>query len=143
MTLAWQPADDNGSPITKYQYRLRAAEGGTWSPNWTDIPGSGADTNTNRVTGLTNGTVYVFQVRAVNGVGFGSAASASGKPAGAPGIPRNLTAAPGDRKVALMWDSADANGSSITKYQYQQEGGGLEGRVRRSDSNFSRGVRPD
>ena len=123
VTLAWQPADDNGSPITKYQYRLRAAEGGTWSPNWTDIPGSGADTNSNRVTGLTNGTVYVFQVRAVNGVGFGSAASASGKPAGAPGIPRNLTAAPGDRKVALMWDSADANGSSITKYQYQQEGG--------------------
>ena len=75
VTLAWNAAPDNGSnSITKYQ--VRHAQGPSVSPGvtWTDVAGDdGARTHT--VTGLTTDTEYTFEVRAVNGVGDGAAAT--------------------------------------------------------------------
>ncbi len=42
-------------------------------PQWMDIHGSGATTNSYRLIGLTNGVEYTFQVRAVDDVGDGPA----------------------------------------------------------------------
>ena len=66
VTLTWDaPENDGGSAITDYEYRIDGK--GDW------ISTDSTET-TYTVTGLVNGTVYVFQVRAVNRIG-GSRAS--------------------------------------------------------------------
>ena len=91
MTLTWTaPGNDGGAAIEKYRYRVRADGGSSWDPDWTDVPDgpdtgdSAADETTFTVSGLSNGTEYVFQLRAVNSVGEGRAASATGTPVRAP-----------------------------------------------------------
>ncbi len=117
VTLTWTAAADNGSAITRYQYQQ---DGGLWQ----DIDGSSATTTSYTKDGLTNGTSYAFKVRAVSGVGFGEESeSVSATPAGTPGAPGSLSATPGDGQVTLTWTAAADNGSTITRYQYQQDGG--------------------
>ena len=61
VVLTWDaPEDDGGAVITDYEYRIGQRG------DWISI-GSTATTHT--VTGLVNGTTYVFQVRAVNRIG--------------------------------------------------------------------------
>ena len=58
VTLSWDtPESDGGTAITDYQYRINGRN------LWTAI---GSTDTTHTVTGLVNGTVYVFEVRAVN-----------------------------------------------------------------------------
>ena len=86
-TLTWTaPASDGGAAITKYQYRVSADGGSTWSPDWTDVPDSDSDSDqaderSVTVTGLANGTLHTFQVRAVNSEGGGSEAEDTATPA--------------------------------------------------------------
>ena len=61
VTLSWEaPEDDGGTAITDYEVRINQ------TGEWISI---GSTHTTHTVTGLTNGTVYVFQVRAVNAAG--------------------------------------------------------------------------
>ena len=79
VTLSWTaPASTGGADISGYQYEQDG------SGTWTD---TGATATSHTVTGLTNGEVYTFRVRAVNSVGPGeaSAASESVTPAATPG----------------------------------------------------------
>ncbi len=72
-SLRW---DDPGDPgIAKYQIRQWTG-GGTEPASWTDIAGSGADTTSHTVSGLTNGTEYRFKVRAFADMDAVSLASA-------------------------------------------------------------------
>ena len=88
ITLSWTAAAANNSAITNYQYRYKAASGSFG--NWTDVPdsddsGANLDDETSvTVTGLTNGTAYTFEVRAVNGVGDGAAAEVTATTANVP-----------------------------------------------------------
>ena len=67
VTLTWEaPEDDGGSEITDYQYRINGKN------PWTAI---GSTDTTHTVTGLVNGTAYVFAVRAVNRIGRGRASN--------------------------------------------------------------------
>ena len=91
VTLAWTaPGSDGGAAIEKYRYRVSANAGSSWDPDWTDVPDgadvgdSAADETTFTVSGLINGTEYVFQLRAVNSVGEGLAASDAATPVRAP-----------------------------------------------------------
>ena len=91
VTLAWTaPGSDGGAAILKYQYRTQRTGTTAWTPAWTDVPdgsdpgSSAADETTFTVSGLINGTEYVFQLRAVNSVGEGPAASAAAAPVRAP-----------------------------------------------------------
>ena len=91
VTLAWTPpGSDGGAAIEKYRYRVSANAGSIWDPDWTDVPDgadagdSAADETTFTVSGLNNGTEYVFQLRAVNSVGEGPAASDAAIPVRAP-----------------------------------------------------------
>ena len=71
--LSWTAGSDNGGTISGWKYRQKTS---TWE-SWTPIPGSGANTTSHTVTGLTGGTAYTFQVRAVNRGGDGDASSES------------------------------------------------------------------
>ena len=75
MTLSWQaPENDGGLAITDYEVRINGR--GSWIS-------MGSTQTTHTVTGLVNGTVYVFQVRAVNGIGR---SPASGPAEATPGV---------------------------------------------------------
>ena len=73
--LSW--ADPGNGSILRYQvrYRADASFGPSEDGLWQDIPGSSATTTNHTVTGLTNRTQYVFQVRAVNASGEGDASA--------------------------------------------------------------------
>ena len=61
VTLMWDaPEDDGGSEIADYEYRING------QGDWISI---GSTNTTYTVTGLVNGTAYVFQVRALNRIG--------------------------------------------------------------------------
>jgi hypothetical protein len=75
-TVTWGAAADNRSPITSYRV--------SWQSGSTTVSGGSRKAT---VTGLTNGTRYVFTVTAANGVGTGPGASAPGvTPQGTPRI---------------------------------------------------------
>ncbi len=61
MVLSWA-GPDGGAVITKWQYRIET--GSTWG-SWTDVPGGDGTARRVRITGLTNGTSYGFQIRFV------------------------------------------------------------------------------
>ena len=79
------------------------------------------------VTGLTNGTAYMFTVVATNAVGDSdpSIASAPVTPAGVPGAPHNVTAVRGDTEASVVWDAPTSeNGLPVTSYLVQALDGG-------------------
>ena len=72
--LSWnRPSDNGGSPIIRYEYRYGPA-GEAWS-QWENL---GAGTRRVTVGNLVNGREYVFEVRAVNGLGKGGAETVHG-----------------------------------------------------------------
>ncbi|MDE0191733.1 MAG: fibronectin type III domain-containing protein [Gammaproteobacteria bacterium] len=73
VTLRWSPPQNPGeAAITGYQLRQSADGGGTWAPDWTDLPKASVESHV--VLGLANATRYTFEVRAVNTHGPGAAA---------------------------------------------------------------------
>ena len=91
VTLRWTPpGSDGGADIEKYQYRYSAGSRVDPETAWTDVP-DGSDTDTSladersvSVTALDNGRQYAFELRAVNSVRAGAAATATATPAAAP-----------------------------------------------------------
>ena len=129
VVLAWTASvSDGGSPITKHQYQQKVGTGnGNWGV-WNDIPDSAPSNGNNKisykVTGLGNGTLYTFQVRAISDVGDSPASNpATGTPeVKAPDAPTQLTASPEDAEVTLNWQaSVNDGGSPITKHQYRKK----------------------
>ncbi len=120
VTLDWTPPDANGSPITRYEYRLRDDEGTTWDPDWTTIPNSDAQTTSYTLDGLTNGTEYTFEVRAVNALGAGEAARTTGIPATVPSVVVYLVATPHPAQVVIDWGTPASNGGTpIIEYEFR------------------------
>ena len=82
VALTWDTPYDDGRAITKYQISYDTTERYTstgYVVTWADIPSSNAGTTSHTVTGLTNGTGYTFEIRAVyaisNGVSSGRVAA--------------------------------------------------------------------
>lgn len=83
VSLSWSLPESNGlSPITDYVVQFSDDDGDAW----TTFSDGVSSTRTATVTGLTNGTAYVFRVAAVNAIGTSpySAASPSVTPAEPP-----------------------------------------------------------
>ncbi len=106
VTLSW--TDPNNSSIIKYQVRQSDDGGANWG-DWADISGSDSTTTTHTVAGLTNGTTYDFEVRAMNAGGYSAAASTSARP--------HINAAPviGDRPLGDVFDVAENATPAVIK----------------------------
>ena len=119
VTLTWDgPANTD---ISTFQYRVSADSGASWSPDWTNVPG-GRTARTRAITGLTNGTEYTFQVRAVYTRAGQSVPGTESTVRATPQIPAptqpsNFRATLGDTEVTLTWNNP--SNSTITHYQYR------------------------
>ncbi|NDC26057.1 MAG: adhesin, partial [Proteobacteria bacterium] len=79
------------------------------------------------VTGLSNGTSYIFRVAAANAAGAGSysSSSASVTPYTVPGAPTGVSGTSGNTQVSLTWDAPTSNGGAlITDYAIQYSSNG-------------------
>ncbi len=121
--LGWRSPVD--FTISGYEYRQK--EGTDDFGNWQKIFESRSGTTFHIVTGLTNGTSYTFQVRAVNAAGeSGSAGEQSATPAtpsSAPVKPEGFAARQtGVVQVELTWE-ASSNPLNVTGYEFSQNSG--------------------
>ena len=115
--LAWTALGDSSVTLWQYSYSTDGGHG-----VWTDIPDSDAATTSHEVTGLDNGTLHTFRIRAANSSGFGLASDeVTATPFALPGKPSGFTATPGNRQVLLQWD--DLDNPDITGWEYKQRRG--------------------
>jgi hypothetical protein len=106
VALSWQAPSSNGATISGYSLRYRPDVSSTWTT--TTIAGT-----TNTVTGLTNGTLYDFQVAAMNIGGTGAySATVTSTPATVPTVPTAVTGTAGDQSVAVAWSVPSNNGGA-------------------------------
>ncbi len=121
VTLSWN--NPSNSNITQYQFQQRIA-GSSWGSVWDPIPGSGANSTSYVVAGLTNDVTYDFRIRAVAGVRNSAASDVvSATPFDSPAAPSNLVASAGDGRVALSWDNPF--NSNIVGYLFRYASGTL------------------
>ena len=119
VTVSWAAPDTRGATISAYAVQYKTATGGTWT-DWTRT--SAATSTSETVTGLANGTAYVFRVRAVNSAGTGawSPASASVTPAALPVAPAKPTGVAGAASVTLTWVApTDSTTAAVSGYKVQ------------------------
>ena len=114
VALAWD--DPNDASIKGYQYRQ---DGGGWN----DLSNSDDGATGHTVTSLTNGTDYVFTIRAFNTHGAGPKSDTVVATPGTPDKPTGMTVAVGKDGVTLSWD--DPDDSSVTGYQYLKTTAGV------------------
>ena len=121
VSLTWSaPASNGGATITDYIVQYQSASKG--GNSWTTVSDGTSTLTSVTVTGLTNGTGYLFRVAATNSSGTGSysASSPSVAPVTTPGAPRFLLATAGDSQVELTWTApASDGGASIIDYEVQ------------------------
>ena len=113
VTLTWSaPSNLAGQTIASYEYR-NVTDGGAW----TNV----GNVLTKTVTGLTNGTAYAFEVRAVSTTDArGSMASDSATPSGLPGVPTSFTASATHSSVTLSWGApAEDGGTQVSSYRIE------------------------
>ena len=118
VTLTWgDPSNTAGQTIAKYEYQQRES-GGAFADSWTDAGNDGTET----VTGLTNGTTYDFELRAVSTTdAVGDTASDSATPSTVPGAP-SLTATPDYKRITLNWTAPSENGgATIMSYRLERQ----------------------
>ena len=113
--LSWDDPDDVS--VTGYQYRQQEGADGTFG-GWGDVPGSDAGTVVYLVTGLTNGVVYTFGVRAVDTFGASDSSEVSVVPLPlVPGQLTGLSAGVNNARVTLNWDAPVDVSSPVANYQ--------------------------
>ena len=121
VTLTWQPAQVDGTPVTSYEVEISPPPGGQQQIQTVGV------TTSHAFTGLANGTTYTFSVLAVNAEGngpwsIGVSAVPYGKPltmaapsaTGAP-VPDPATT----RAIQVSWPAVQgtaANGRPVTSY---------------------------
>ncbi len=122
LSASWSaPTNTGGSAVTAYHLRYRTGGGA-----WTEIS-SGIGTSTQHIiTGLTNGSTYEVQARAVNAQGNGSwSASETVTAANVSMAPTALTLNPGNSQLSASWTApTDTGGSAVTAYHLRYRTGG-------------------
>ena len=122
-SLSWSaPSQTGGADISDYVVEYSPSGSATWSQFNDGVSVATSAT----VTGLNNGTTYLFRVRAVTSGGTSDASSSASAVIGVPTSPQSLSATAIDRAVRLLWSAPAQNGgSAITDYviEYSADGG--------------------
>ncbi len=121
VALQWNaPISQGAAPISDYIIQYSSDGGAQWT---TDDTGSRSTSAT--ISGLSNGTGYVFEVEAVNSVGDGpfSAQSGTVTPSGPPGAPTITSITPEDGGLQVNFTPPSSN-APIIGYLYQLDGTG-------------------
>ncbi|GAA3559172.1 hypothetical protein GCM10022197_13210 [Microlunatus spumicola] len=115
-------SDDGGDPVTGYEYSL---DGRTWHTLPTNPWGTGDDL-AGSVGDLQNGTALTLRVRAVNGVGGGTASGAlTETPATVPSKPRTVEVSSSKGRTTVSWKEPTSDGGSpVTGYTVVAAPGG-------------------
>lgn len=110
------PASNGGRPITGYSLQYSSDNGSTWS---SEID-SGNDLS-ETVTGLTNGSSYIFRAWARTAAGAGqiSSNSSSETPRTVPSAVATPSSSSGDRRFSITWTPPNNGGSTILGYRVQ------------------------
>ena len=115
VSLSWSaPSSTNGSPLSQYLvYDTLDA-----SSSYALATTTATTTTSATIMGLTNGSLYDFEVFAQNGIGTSTASNAvSSTPAEAtPNPPQNLSATPVGSQISLSWNAPSSNGMPISQY---------------------------
>ncbi|MYB38960.1 MAG: fibronectin type III domain-containing protein, partial [Gammaproteobacteria bacterium] len=116
LSVFWHPPNDGGSPILRYEYRVRVGEAGfgDWQLVDDRLIESGAR-YTLLLANVRDDIDYVVEVRAVNEAGDGAAASVA-RLAGT-AASEAFSASAGDREVELRWPAA--TGGDIARYEFR------------------------
>jgi len=147
VSLTWTaPAYNGGSAITDYSVQFSSNSGATW----TTVSRTASTTASQVVTGLTNGTAYVFRVAGINSNGTGTytAASSSATPSSASLTvsPATLTSNGGSLGggTVFTWSGAGTVGNKLTTGGTLRQGrfgtGGSSGQVGFRIPEFTCGV---
>ncbi|NBT59921.1 BspA family leucine-rich repeat surface protein, partial [bacterium] len=116
--LSWAaPTSYNGVALTHYSIQYSSNYGSTWSTF-----NSSPSTSPATVTGLTNGSAYVFKVAGINASGTGNYSQNSPPvtPYTTPDSPTEVLASSGSTQVALNWTApVNTGGALITDYIIQ------------------------
>ena len=117
LSVAFTAGSNGGSAITNYKYSTNGgASFSACSPGQTTSPIV--------ITGLTNGTSYNVQIKAVNSIGDGTATSStSSTPATTPSAPTISSITPSNGQLSVAFTAGGDGGSTITTYQYSTNGG--------------------
>ena len=112
------------APFTDFAIQY-SSDSGT---NWTTFPHTASNATSRTVTGLTNGTSYIFRVAhvAAGTTGTYSSPSSAYIPYTTPAAPSGLSGVRGNAQVALTWSAPTAdNGREVTDYviQYSSNNG--------------------
>ena len=117
LTIRWaSPRYSGGSGITRFEYRHKTT--GAFPSTWTPVPDGPDDGDSAgnergvKVSGLTNGTRYTFELRAVNSAGGGVAASGVESPNAPPTASNRTVTIPEDvtfRFKTSDWGFSDAD----------------------------------
>jgi hypothetical protein len=114
-TISFTPGSNGGSAITNYKYSLDGTNYTALSPTDSSSPIT--------ISGLTNGTPYTVNLKAVNARGDSSAStSVSVTPSTTPSAPTSLTATAGDGQTTISFTPGSNGGSAITNYKYSLDG---------------------
>jgi hypothetical protein len=125
VSLQWTaPSSNGGTEVIDYVVQYRTTAQSTWT---TFRDGMTSATSTT-VTGLTNGTGYLFRVAAVNSAGQGGFCTlqSPATPRTTADAPTKLTGTAGNGRVGLTWTAPTNNGGApVLRYvvQYSDNGG--------------------
>ena len=117
--LTWKaPASSGGSAITDYLVQSSTDGGRTWKA----FAHKASAATTMTVTGLVNGTGYLFRIAAINDVGTGAFTTPkiAVVPATLPGIVADLAVTTDSGRAKLAWKAPASNGgTAILDYSIQ------------------------
>ncbi|WP_217592791.1 fibronectin type III domain-containing protein, partial [Cohnella sp. GbtcB17] len=122
------PGWDNGAKVTRYLITVYDESGGYIKDLYLDPDGEG-NFQPAIVTGLTNGTAYKFSAKALNANGWSAESDLTEPvvPLGKPGLPRNVTAVPGNGNATVTFEAPETDGGTpIVAYRIRAVKDGVE-----------------
>lgn len=120
VSLSWTPGASVGTTLTGHLIEMSTNSGGAWT---TAIATTGSALGSATVTGLSNGTAYLFRVAGISSAGAGLPVTLGNAvtPSTTSGAITGLTAQLGDQQVALSWTApAVTGGAAITGYKVEK-----------------------